>query len=971
MQAQNPIAFQLTEKDGLPDYEIYDVLEDREGYIWIAANKGLYRYDGKIFEHFKHPEKRGLSVFGLTLDDKGRVWCNNISGQFFYVEKDELNLFIDIKENIKAKLPEFTVSKNELIIFTENGVIKISLKSKKKSILNDININSTIYNSPFYFKSTLYFSHGYNLVTIENNFFKHIASFENLILGENFKIAQTKVNDKILFAYSSKKLHFQFYANNKWITVSTPESLKNVHVNNMYFKEDRLWIASTKGVFIYQIIANQLKFESSIIQDQNATNIIQDQYQNYWISTLNSGIYIVPNINITKSSSLDGKKVTDFEYLNEKTLLFGTYDGKVGWLNIETLHTTFFSLENESKVSKVVYDKRRNQVYISQENLGYVWDLETAKIHVAAQLSLAKSMSIQEDILIFGTYNKSVQFALESSKEDHNENRLIIPKFTNQSFKFNETLIRNKRTYTAVSNGNNYWVGYVDGLYFYDSSKQFSSIQYKNKPIFAIDLEVDESDSAWVSTFENGLFQVNKDKIVKSFTSTNGLLSNYLGKIENDDNYLWIITDSGVQRYNKKTNKFYNLLKSDGLETYDYLDIQEVGDYLFLSSSKGISRIHKEKSFKEKSTPNIFLTGIEVNGISIPISNKYELDFNKSSIKISFNVTGFQKETFVDYEYRLLPIQNDWQNVEKGLDFLRYNSLSVGEYIFEIRAKNKNGTASKLKKIALTVNAPFWQKWWFYLIISGLIIAISWLVLIQKSRKKEQEQRLQIQNAKSEQELLFSQLENLRSQMNPHFIFNALNSIQEYIMINDKNLASTYLVKFSRLIRMYLNHSRSQEIALKDEILALQLYLDLEKDRFADTLDFSINIEPNLLNQNFYVPSLFIQPYVENAIKHGLLHKHKDRILKVLFYIQNENLICEVEDNGIGRIEAQKIKYKRQENHQSFATSANEKRVVLLNKMRENKIKVSVEDLYSSLNIASGTKVLIEIPIELYESNNN
>ena len=166
--------------------------------------------------------------------------------------------------------------------------------------------------------------------------------------------------------------------------------------------------------------------------------------------------------------------------------------------------------------------------------------------------------------------------------------------------------------------------------------------------------------------------------------------------------------------------------------------------------------------------------------------------------------------------------------------------------------------------------------------------------------------------------LVFSQLEALRSQMNPHFIFNALNSIQEYIVFNNKELASNYLVKFSRLIRIYLEHSQQNEIVLKEEVNALKIYLELEKIRFEDILDYDLYIDENLMLEQIKIPSLFIQPYVENAIKHGLLHKLDDRKLKVSFQKEklNNYLVCTIEDNGIGRKQAAALQSKRTNRHQ-------------------------------------------------------
>ncbi|MVO09838.1 hypothetical protein GOQ30_11770 [Flavobacterium sp. TP390] len=973
LHAQTPICVQLTEKDGLPDYEIYDLIEDTKGFVWIAANKGLYRYDGKDFLHFNHPNKRGLSVFGLKLDKKGRVWCNTISGQIFYIEKEQMHLFADFQDNINGKLPEFIIDDEKLIVLTEEGIIQLDLKTRKKVVIKDTSIISSMYNAPFFYNDKLHLLHGSNLLSYQQKSFSKLKSFKTLLSSGNYKIIPLELSDNLLFSIYSNQIFFEYYNHNVWSRIPTPKEIEHLQINQLFYHNKEIWMATNKGVYVYELNLNaQFFLKRTLLIGENCTKVLRDKNLNFWISTLDNGIFVLPNLGIAKVNSLEHEIITDFEYFNSNTLLFGTIDGKIGWFDSENLKTTIFSLPSQAKVNKVVFDSYRNLIYISQENKGYVWNIQKNEIYNCPQLSLAKTLLVEQDALIFGTYNKCVKFNFNNF-ESYSVSKSIlntIPKNNPTLFIFKNATIRNKRTYTAAKNKENeYWISYVDNLFYYSNDSTFKKVKHKNKPVFAVDILTD--NDAWVSTFENGLLLLNEDQVKKSYTTDEGLLSNYLGKIQNDSSFLWITTNQGLQKFNKKTNQFSNLLKSDGLETYDYYDMQVIGDYLFLSSRKGVYRVHKQNAFKKNITPDIFFTTVEVNGVNQKIKEKYDLDFEKSSIKISFNITGFQKEAFIDYEYRLTPLNKDWQKTDNGLNVLRYNSLSAGEYALEVRAKHKNGLPSQKKTISLIVHAPFWKKWWFYASLAVAFLLLIGLYNYYRNQKKTREQELTLEKTKVERELLFSQLENLRSQMNPHFIFNALNSIQEYIVTNEKDMASTYLVKFSRLIRMYLDHSRTQDVLLQNEIKALQLYLDLEKDRFEDTLEYDIQIQDNLISQNLYIPSLFIQPYVENAIKHGLLHKPSNRQLIIKFYIHDNLLFCEIFDNGVGRVEALKIKSVRPENHQSFATSANEKRVNLLNRMRQNKIKVFIEDLQDENGQACGTKVIIQIPIKKNESNNN
>ena len=214
-----------------------------------------------------------------------------------------------------------------------------------------------------------------------------------------------------------------------------------------------------------------------------------------------------------------------------------------------------------------------------------------------------------------------------------------------------------------------------------------------------------------------------------------------------------------------------------------------------------------------------------------------------------------------------------------------------------------------------------------------------------------------------EQQMRASELKALRSQMNPHFVFNALNSIQEYIMSNERKLAGKYLGKFADLMRIYLEHSNLKTLSLGEEMEALELYLDMEKLRFEDSLKYEISLDEKV-NVDMSIPSLLIQPYVENAIKHGLLHRKEKRELNILIrYINDDTIECEINDNGIGRSKSQKINQMRNPNYKPFASSATRSRLDLLNHDSDNPIVETISDLDENSNEFPGTRVILRIPI--------
>ena len=253
--------------------------------------------------------------------------------------------------------------------------------------------------------------------------------------------------------------------------------------------------------------------------------------------------------------------------------------------------------------------------------------------------------------------------------------------------------------------------------------------------------------------------------------------------------------------------------------------------------------------------------------------------------------------------------------------------------------------------------------------IFAAIVLISVLAYSIFNRYKIKQQNTQlIQKIVQDKALNQSILTSIKAQMNPHFIFNALNTIQSYIYGSDKNKAAHYLGKFSELVRTILENSSKDNISLLDELKFLTLYLELEKMRFENSIEITVNMEAiDAIADDMMIPSMIIQPYIENAFKHGLLHKKSDRQLSIYFDLKEKEkiLICVIEDNGVGRTISAVYKTAGKNPHPSFATSATQKRLELLNEGRTNAIAVSIEDKQTTDGIASGTKVTIEIPYTL------
>ena len=216
----------------------------------------------------------------------------------------------------------------------------------------------------------------------------------------------------------------------------------------------------------------------------------------------------------------------------------------------------------------------------------------------------------------------------------------------------------------------------------------------------------------------------------------------------------------------------------------------------------------------------------------------------------------------------------------------------------------------------------------------------------------------------TQQKMTEVEMQALRAQMNPHFIFNCLNSINRYIVKSDQITASLYLTRFAKLIRLILDNSNSRTVILTNELEALKLYIEMEALRFDKKFTYAIAVERNLGTDNVEVPPLIIQPYVENAIWHGLLHKESDANLNIHVNMVDETILqCTVEDNGVGRVKSRELKSKSATSRKSLGTKLTENRLSLLNKHAELNATVEIIDLYDERGAANGTRVILKIPV--------
>ena len=360
---------------------------------------------------------------------------------------------------------------------------------------------------------------------------------------------------------------------------------------------------------------------------------------------------------------------------------------------------------------------------------------------------------------------------------------------------------------------------------------------------------------------------------------------------------------------------------------------------------------------KKLPTFNFSLDSLSVSNKNFSVFEKGNYDYSQNQFKFYVNFNSVLCESEALITYQLKGFDKQLQNIPFTQNVIDYKYLPPGDYNFELQAKYRNYSSS-LINYSFIINKPFWQVWWFYVLIFFLgfwVIRFIFLYRINQLKRKNIEYSKQLVLKAN---LVESELKALRSQMNPHFIFNSLNSIQDLILQKDTEASYDYIVLFSNLVRSALNYSNQSFIPIEEEIEFLQNYLKLEKLRFGSNFNYSIKYKKT---KSFKVPSLIIQPFVENALIHGLFHKHNEKKLVIDFSLKDEFLECTITDNGIGREKSQEIQKRQGNNHKSFALESIKKRLLILQEQYSTEIGYEIIDLYENDN-PKGTKVILKLP---------
>ena len=976
------LSFKLyTVNDGLPGTTTYGAYQDKNGYLWICSSNGISRYDGRQFVNYSLAD--GLPSLQTNIifqDSSGRIWVGTAAGMAQFRN----NQFItyptnDHFENIYV-FRFFETKDKQLWALTTKGVYE--------------------FEDSIWKKITLY--PGY-----QNSICKSVVEFDGeLYLNTPNDIVCRNKNRKWLHIASSQDFHSDFNVmsvqdHEIWIsTIDNIYVIRNHHLiplfskkipGNNYFtyfldSKNRLWLESENflqvskpGDWLHPIF-------SKISDNGFPSPITEDADHNVWIGSI-AGLLKIKDISfgiIDKNSCAHLNEIFNLTILpaNELLLSCGHKNGLVLYGNDQCKQimppknaanedyykdpVDFFVFDSENSLWLVT--RFRKLLHFDGRNLEdcspalklttteHIYDMKFIK-------SRNQFFICADSTLLYGTPGKFQTF---------------IPLNTGVAI-IKPTRIYETRTGLLLL--------YIDGAGVYSIDKSNNLISLIKETGFdgskkGIELKVifyqDALDNFWISfpgfgLYEYGFTKNNRPFLKNHFTDREGLQSNDIKGLVNDrQNRLWIATPVGIdilqqtrsdkwQVFNYPWTAELNLTRSD----YVRLISDPAGNVL-LSTPDKIIKFNTATIHLMKEPPHVLIEKVtlafkETNWkkLNDSLYSYYQLPYhpvlkyNQNSLGISFNAIDLSiSNSSPEYSYKLIPLDKSWSRPSKS-KFVSFAQLPSGKYQFVVRAKDRASGWSQPAIFSFDISPAFWNRWWFRLII--IILASLVIINIFRARIQKLKQDSLVQNQLTELEM-----KALKAQMNPHFIYNALNSIQSLFANDKKTEGIHYIGSFSRLLRQVLDNSENNVISLDKELETVGLYIQLESLRLDMQLQYKKNINEDIITEFEKIPPLILQPFVENALWHGLSRKEGLKEIIISFNRKEDWLICNITDNGLGRQKALELKSNSLISHQSKAIEITRKRLIDFN---DTALVSPIEfsDLHDANNNPCGTQVTVRI----------
>lgn len=964
--AQNPYYRIFNAREGLAGTDFFDIKQDSRGNLWIAGNQGLTKYDGYKFENFTIDE--GLedeSISHLFIRRNDRIWMCSSGGKVFYKQSDTIKPLIAnsiIARFIpqRSEVSSFAVDRGDTIWLGLNNASYI-LKLIPQSGLYAVKKIDSKFNSyvKLFESGQIIFSGEKNNSKKENCLIELPNGKTVLIDTKNVRKATSiRYDQKLLLSLNNKLYQFSEEGQLK-LLITAADDFEQVYTD----KENDLWFAyAEEGLALVKGLFTNKPSYNFFVRNIDITHVYQDFEGGIWCSTLGNGLYYFNSKQISLldiRSGLKNEKITNTLKLSDGTILAGSQEGY-----LFVLSESNGSVSPAIRIDSVNLNLNNvslnpvNKIFQSKDN--YIW---VATLHATYRISpdLKEIISLNYHGRRLQGISSFAQTADSVIWLGGNENLIRASNSKHHVF-LDDVDIHFKINALEIDSKGHLWLGTNAGLWHFNE-RYFKFFGFKNKYLKGkiTDIAFDDLGRLWITSNNMGTMVIDGDKIF-NFTRINGLIDNHCNSLfVSKDKSVWVSTRSGISnivfRNNKLTIRSFS--SRNGLPADDIFSVNQPDDRIWVNTPKGIVLIDNFSAIPTNYLPRTWINSFTVNDNDLPPKVHYHFKPDENNLEIRFSASSFKNAGKTKYRYKLEGADEHW-NVTTA-NFIRYPDLHPGIFRFIVQAENSNGKWGKDNyQLSFVIETPFWKRWWFialYTLIGACVLTyVFWLRIRTKHRKE-------LERAEITRKLINLELQALRAQMNPHFIFNCINSIQHFILNSDNDEAHKYLSKFAKLMRNVLDNSKTPVISLEKEIQTLELYMQLESLRFEEKFDYKVEIDPKIDLHYVEIPSMLIQPYIENSIWHGLMHKRGRGQIVVKLEQQEHHIKCIVEDNGIGREKAKEFKSKNKVTHKSVGMMITKERLEILNKVNKSDLSIKIIDKKDKDNNPCGTRVEIFVPI--------
>ncbi|HSH64847.1 MAG TPA: histidine kinase, partial [Bacteroidia bacterium] len=711
-----------------------------------------------------------------------------------------------------------------------------------------------------------------------------------------------------------------------------------------------LWVGLLPGG-VYYIEKEDFENKKLFLPGLSVTGILQDKEGGFWYTTEGNGVFYASSKKIMVLDKSVGFSDRIICLATDKKQVFvGSQSGLVDVVEKDIKVKTYdlnFGLTHFNEISDLFYDPFKKDVWIAGK-------FKSGKIKNGHFIN-EKSDMMFNAMLVDSSHVYWMATSGEFIKIENNKISDIS----------NIVLSKTFRRLNAITqkDNNTLMLGAINGLWTYKKAeKEFRYIGYKHKMLQNRILGLGYfSDSVLVmATKGSGVLLYDKNDVTQINTSK-GLCGDNVYAICIDSSTIWAATNKGLNRIDIKSMyplqyKIFGYTNATGLPSNEINDVLKADGKIWVATNKGLSFFYPDSIENKVTNIPLYMTRILINEKDTTIRENYELAYDQNNIKINFIGIGYKNAGKMKYRYKMIGLDTNWTYTNTRE--VQYTTLPANKYTFVLNVLQEDGFwCTNTLMIHFNVALPFWKKWWF--ILSTFAVGMYGTFYLFKYRLKTLHQR----RAKIDdlnKTLVSLKLKALRAQMNPHFTFNVMNSIQHFIANNDGEAANRYLSRFSKLIRLILNNSERNLVPIADEIKALELYLELEAMRFEKRFVYQIMVDKCIDILEVEIPSMLIQPYVENSIKHGILNLNRQGIIKITIEKQDHLLKCVIEDNGVGRTRS--VFINKGSSHKSFGTTITQERLAAINALNNSELSENVIDLEDEYGNPVGTRVEIYIP---------